>query len=310
MTSNLYGYADVGSMGLTHSLVAWARCRIWCDEHGATMLAPQWPRLRGRVGPRLRKEYDNRQYNGLFCFSGYVRGLRRAILLQWLKRCNSDDFQDNASTNKINDAKLIVFQNLASGNDQKYFPLLVGHGKRISDELNRVTLPQYRPPQLSIPHVAVHVRTGDFLELTHEELIRGKANGRLPLSWYANIVSSLRERIGDFAAVVYSDGKDEVLRPLLSIPNVTRSRKQPSISDLLSIAQSKLVVSSSSGFGAWGAYLGDSPRISYPGQMLEPVLENNLDFTREPECLSANELSESFIGLVKARLQIPPSPVC
>ena len=270
------------------------------------MISPQWPRLRGRIGPRLRKEYDDRQYNRLFRFSGYVGGLRRAILLQWLKRCDADDFEDNEATSKLNDARLIVFQNLGTGNDQKYFPLLVGHGKRISDELTRVTLPKYRPQQSSIPHVAVHVRMGDFSELTHEELVQGKANGRLPIGWYANIVSSLRERIGDFATVVYSDGKEEALRPLLSIPNVTRAPKQSSISDLLSIAQSKLVVSSSSGFGAWGAYLGDSPRISYPGQMLEPVLENNLNMTREPECLSAAELTASFIELVKIRLQHQP----
>ena len=54
----LYGYPEMGRTGLGHSLLAWARCVVWCEMTGAKMLAPRW--LRIRIGPYLRGERQAR----------------------------------------------------------------------------------------------------------------------------------------------------------------------------------------------------------------------------------------------------------
>jgi hypothetical protein len=75
----LYGYPALGRFGLGHSLMAWARCHIWCKGQEAAMLGPIW--LRPRLGPYLRRERDKREYFKLFNNNGYIGEPLRSWLL-------------------------------------------------------------------------------------------------------------------------------------------------------------------------------------------------------------------------------------
>ena len=300
--AGLFGYAEVGSYGLGQSLLAWARCRNWCNLHGIEMLAPNWLHVQHRIGPIRRRERDNRQYHRLFRFDGYVTGLHRLFLLTTSKRIPAAD-TDLDQLLRQRGKGLVLFKNLEDRNEETYFPEIAGQGAEIRRNLLAITKPQYWPAPDLLPHIALHVRMGDFsTPATLDDLRRGAKNSRIPVEWYANILAGLRTRLGPVPARLYSDGSDEALALLLQMPDVVRPPKQPSVTDLLSIGQSRLVISSGSGFSFWGAFLGDAPRICFPGQRFTNVLKSEPGLDLEPECEDVAELPENFIEHARSAL--------
>lgn len=298
----LFGHADVGHFGLAHSLLAWARCRLWCDRHAVPMLAPSW--LQPRVGPFLRGERDKRQYHLLFEFGDYVRGLRKLRVLAGATRVVAET-ADLEAVLRIPQRQLVIFSNRMQLNEESHFGEIVGQADTVRLALTRMTKPAYRPPTDSMTHVAVHVRMGDFNAPPSIDALRqGSKNSRIPIDWYVDVVNTLRARAGVGAVRVYSDGSDEALAPLLQLPDTTRSPKQASITDLLAMAKSRVVVSSGSGFSMWGAYLGNSPRICFRGQRFARVLPSpeGTDVDLEPECEAGQELPDAFMRAVGSRL--------
>lgn len=300
--TGLYGYAVVGRYGLAHSLLAWARCWLWCQERGVPMLAPDWRHL--RIGPLLRGERDSRQYHRLFKFDDYVRGLRRAYLLQAAKRIPAESCMP-AELTSSSSRRILVFKNRLSLNEETHFQEVVGRAGLVRDALTAMTRPKFRPAKAAMPHIALHVRMGDFGHARSlEELRAGAKNSRLPVSWYRSMLQGLRAQLGDVPAIVYSDGNDESLAALLTLKRVQRAPAQPSVTDLLSLAQAQLVISSGSGFSMWGAYLGNAPRICFPGQRLIRVLGEQSSLDCEPEAELTSDLSNDFIKYINSRLLI------
>ena len=302
-TGRLYGYAEVGSYGLGQSLLSWARCRNWCNLNGVEMLAPNWMHIQHRIGPIRRRERDNRQYHRLFHFDGYVTGMRRLFLLATVKRINADNTNlDELLRSGI--GGVVLFKNLEDRNEETYFPEIAGQGTTIRRDLVAMTKPQYLPQANLNPHIALHVRMGDFrTPASLDELRGGAKNSRIPVEWYVNILVGLRAQLGPVPAKLYSDGSDEALVSLLAMPDVVRPPKQPSVTDLLSIGQARLVISSGSGFSFWGAFLGDSPRICFPGQRFTNVLKSPPGLELEPECEDVSQLPGNFISHVRSELK-------
>jgi hypothetical protein len=297
-----FGYADVGSFGLAHSLLAWARCRLWCDAGGVPMLAPSWLRLRHRIGPIIRRERDIRQYQRLFHFPGYISGLQRMYLLATLKRVSAEDGLDAYADSDAD--RLVVFRNRLSLNEETYFHEIVGHSSRVRSALVEITKPQYRPTAVTTPHIALHVRFGDFRDVGSPSALRqGLKNARLPIDWYRDMLDRVRNHVGNVPARVYSDGGDKELAPLLAMPNVIRSQAQQAVTDLLAIAHSQLLIASGSGFSIWGAYLGELPRICFPGQRFVRVLAESEEVDLEPECEDPARLDPRFLDLVRTRIR-------
>jgi hypothetical protein len=269
-----YGYPDVGRFGLGHSLLAWARCVVWCDQVGAKMLAPRWFRL--RIGPYLRGERDKREYFKLFNQDGYVGTLGRTLLLLTSPKVSAE--APSAPVEVESGNVITVFTNSAADNTEKYFSAIRGHGKLLHDNLLRITKPRYRPNPAAAPFVAVHVRMGDFTRLAQDGNPADQKNSRLPIEWYVSVVKRLNASTGgNLPIVVFSDGSDEEIALLLALDSVRRAPKQESVTDMLQIAQASLLVSSASGFSMWGAFLGQVPRICFPGTKVTAIMDNAQD---------------------------------
>lgn len=290
----LLAHADVGTYGLAHSLLAWGRCRAWCNTHGVRMLAPNWLHVQHRIGPIRRRDRDKRQYHLLFQFPGYVTGARRAWALLTAERHVAEQ-TDPDTVLASGRPGLVVFRNRMSLNEETHFHEIHGQGPRLRQDLHAITKPRYRPAAFGAPHIALHVRMGDFSAPASLDALRqGAKNSRLPLTWYVQMLEGLRRRLGPVPARVFSDGSDADLEPLLRLPGVSRPPKQPSVSDLLGLADSRLVISSGSGFSMWGAFLADAPRLCFPGQRLARVLRPDAALELEPECEDVDTLPEAF----------------
>ena len=299
--SSLYGFAEVGRFGLGHSMLAWARCRLWCDDHSIPMLAPSWRQL--RIGPILRGERDKRQYYRLFRFPGYVTGLKRMAVLATAPRVEaaSSDLRALAAERP---GKVVVFRNLVAMNEETHFREIIGRGGQVRERLVAMTKPRHVPPPAAEPFIALHVRMGDFnAPPSAEQLRAGAKNARIPVEWYCAMLAGIRERLGrDVPAMVLSDGTDESLAPLLRLPAVRRTPRQSSVADLLTMSQGSVLIASGSGFSMWGTFLGNMPRVCHRGQRLVRVLPTHPQFDSEPEVDTASELDPQFIEAVRQKL--------
>jgi len=295
----LYAIPVLGRYGLTHGLLAWARCRLWCEQNGATMLAPFWLKL--RVGPYIRRERDKRNYFLLFHNGNAVGGITRLAALARARRVEVGTEWPERPISNEGDV-VLSFYNALKDNEVKSFSQVVGHGLFLRRELLAMTRRRFRPEPLTAPFIAIHVRMGDFSASAANGLVApGATNMRLPIDWYGDRLDALRHAIGaDIQALVFSDGTDADLAPLLSRPKVDRPPRQQSVTDLLQMGTGIALIASGSGFSLWGAFLGSAPRIAHPGQSIVPIDE---DPTRDIESGFGGPLPASFVGHVLKRLE-------
>jgi hypothetical protein len=289
-----YGYPDVGRAGLGNMLFPWARCFLWCRDNQAQMIAPRWRRL--RLGPYLRRELDKRQYHRFFHHRGYVAGPERVQALLALRRMNEATAPLDREGAR---GTVVVFSGMTD-----YFQGLLGRDVEVFAELVRITRPEFQPAAIvDRPFIGIHVRCGDFaIPENSDALRRGGFNYRVSIDWYVQALRALRTVIGGLAsALVFSDGRPEDLRGLLSEPNVTLSRNGAAISDLLALGRSRALIASGSSFSMWASYLGQVPTLWYPGQRRQCVVGVVPPASLEPEWEPRVPLNASFGDAVVRR---------
>lgn len=295
---DLYAIPVLGRYGLTHGILAWARCRLWCHQNGANMVAPFWLKL--RVGPYLRRERDKRNYFLLFHAGNAISGLGRLALRARAALIDiGPEWPDVPPPGSR--PQLLRFHNALQANDKKSFWQIVGHQQFLRRELMAITRPRYHPPRPARPFIAIHVRLGDFTIVTPGDAVAaGSTNTRLPLEWYGDRLDALRAALGEnVPAIVFSDGSDAELAPLLARADIARAPRQQSITDLLQMGDGAAVIASGSGFSMWGAFLGSAPRLSFPGQARVAIFE---DGSRDIESDFASEIDPAFVDAVRQRL--------
>lgn len=126
--------------------------------------------------------------------------------------------------------------------------------------------------------VAVHVRLGDYVP-----------EMRVDISWYRGVIEDIIKEYPQQRFALFSDGSDEELKSLLSIPNVERCFFGNAFADMWAISKCKFIIASDSTFSAWGAFLGQRPILFckrhfppvYDGRIPEAVLGTQ---THLPSC--------------------------
>jgi len=296
-------------MGLGNRLFPWARCRIHANTATDTVVvSPVW--LRPAFGQLLRGGVDYRSY------------LRQIALLGLFKARAGDlgvvaGFLKTRKLPLVDEATLAQWSAAAPGVDAKvsfrgyegFFGPLNGHAAFLLDELRAITRPKYlaiadRPARIP---VAMCIRCGnDFAEPEQNAAVL-QAGEKTPLSWFIRSLELLRRELGYPVSVhVVSDGTAAQLRPLLAMDNVVFVRPGSAISDLLILARAEvLLVSGSSSFAAWGAFLGQMPAASHPGQPLSDwhIAPERGQFLGE---FNPAEPAPEFLGQVRARLARAP----
>lgn len=292
----LYAYAALGRFGLAHSLGAWGRATVWAHRNGARMIAPIW--LRPRIGPYLRRERDKREYFRLFHAGDGIAGPQRLWLLGRLPRIDVGTGWPDPDI-LPSSPLLVVFPNKVTGNEDSFHQLR-DEGALLRSRLLRITRARYVPGPLPKDTLALHVRMGDFRAAPMSEVLGATRNVVLPLDWFADRLAALRLALGrQVPAIIYSDGSDADLGPLLAIPGARRAPQREAVGDLLAMGQSAAVISSGSNFSLWGAFLGGAARLCHPAQMLAQMYS---DPRREIESAAGGALPPTFVDAVAARL--------
>jgi hypothetical protein len=259
-----FWYFRIGGDGLGNLLFCWARCLVTARRHGWQLMWPTWFSYKPknwRVNP-----YDVRTYWNLFKrTSDYQGGLCKFPQLAFRKWVSESE----AALAAPPPGSVVAFRGMAG----KFEPF-----KAELETVKSALLDMTRPQHLvgynesSPAPIAIHVRLGDFVRQPDPETTIKANNSVLPLEWYMAALDAVRRETGlSMEARVFSDGREEELRPLLAMDNVKRADFGSSIADMLAISRSRLLIASGSTFSMWPSYLGQVPTLWHPGKLLQPL---------------------------------------
>jgi hypothetical protein len=258
-------FIRIGGDGLGNLMFTWARCLQASLQHGWRMIWPTWasfkPKNR-RVNP-----HDHRTYRDLFKPNDrYVTGLLKPWCLvryRWL--AESEALEHGAPPGSV-----VQFR----GMEGKFAPFREQH-ELVYNELLKIARPQHLKAlfERDPAPISIHVRRGDFVRQSSYQEMVDIDNSRLPLDWYIDALRAVRSMTGkETAAFVFSDGTQEELARLLSLPAVRRIDYGSALGDMLGLSRSRLLIASGSTFSMWGSYLGQVPTIWHPQKLLQNVL--------------------------------------
>ena len=267
-----FGYR-LGGAGLGNILFPWATALVYAKKHDLKRIQTTWKNF--KIGTFLRKERDKRMYFDLFTGKDGIGGFKKFFLLNFSSKVKYFSRMDD------------LFEPFK--NEQAF----------VKQELLKIINPYHlqKANEFDASSIRVHIRMGDFENPENEQILRdGAWNYRLPMKWYFNIITKLREQT-NLPIYIFSDGNDEDLQEILQLKNCKREFFDSAISDMIALSKCKVLVSSSSTFSMWACFLGQMPTIWFPGQIRqEIVLEKN---TFEGEIDYHDPLPNSIIETIK-----------
>lgn len=266
----------LGGAGLGNLLFTYARALVFARDFGCRLIWPTWPSV--KLGPILRREMDKRFYNDLFdnrC--GAVGGLYRLWLLAVKKRLPESK---RRLVEKLDD-RIVEFEGL-----EGCFDDILYDSAYVYENLKQNLKPGNRDA-LAFDFrdsVGVHIRLGDFARVSEAEVRAGRHDSALPVWWYRDMICQIRKLAGrEIRVWIFSDGTEEELKPVLSLPRTQRLTFGTSIADIMALSRVPLLIASGSSFSMWARYLGRMNCICYTGQMKQHILTER-DAAFEQEC--------------------------
>lgn len=217
----------IGGSGLANCLFVYARAISYAHQTQAAIITPTWSKF--SIGTYLRRERDKRSYIGLFSTENEISGLRKFFVLLF-KNHRKEEGLGNYFSDFLDDASYV--------------------SRYIIDHI----CTSIKAPVDTFDFsncVAVHVRLGDFPQ-----------EHRTPLEWYRNKIQEMSKE-NNTRFLLFSDGKDEELEKLTSLPNVQRVFFGNALADIYAISKCCYLIGSDSTFSGWGAFLGQVPCVFY-----------------------------------------------
>lgn len=246
------GFVRLSGNGLGNSFYPYFHAFVLAKKNNGRLIRPAWFSL--KTGPLRRGDASKRLYLGLFRpMADEVSGPAKYILLRNALFGPNMINIGAGKTPSLKTAKLNVVS--CSGFT---FEGLHEHRAVIRDRL--LDMIKESPPSGfkwgSSKYAAIHVRLGDFAPTADISVINsGAANKRVPMSWYLEIISRIREQFPGLPILIVSDGKEGELVDLINA-GARLVRTGSDIGDLLTLSSASLLVGSNSTFSRWAAFLG------------------------------------------------------
>jgi hypothetical protein len=244
--------------GLGNCFFCYFHAVVLAEKVGATVLHPPWLSL--KIGPMLRGANTKRFYWRMFKpYPGERHGFAKLLtLLASYRRRKSIEIGHTSNPQLVGGSL-----NVITFDPRKFsFAGLQDHRDTIRRRLLGIVNDPVPPGHVwgQGNHIAVHVRLSDFAVVDPSVISKEVTNVRIPLSWYTQVVAALREQFPEKQIYVFSDGKEQELKPLLDL-GAKLYQSGSDMTDLLAMAGASLVVGSNSTYSRWAVFLGDMPSI-------------------------------------------------
>ena len=262
------GLFRIGGPGLGNLLFPWARGIVMARKLDLIPIWPTWGQF--KLGPFLRNEKDKRMYFDYFLRSDeYLGGIEKIKKIISLDKLSINEEQLNFEEN-IED-KIVVYSGM-----KNYFSSIANDYGLVKTELLNIVNSKYISDidEDFSNSISVHVRMGDFAQYNSNKFLQGVSNTRVPIEWYINIINQIR---GDSntKVFIFTDGSDNELESLLSMPNIYKISFGSAIGDLLALSRSNILIASNSTFSLWAAYLGRMPLVRPPSKNITRLYTSN-----------------------------------
>ncbi len=254
--SNFCGFGvRLGGAGLGNSLFILSRAIVLAKQYQGELINPDWISI--KLGPILRNERDKRIYLHFFKPMG-IAGFRKAIIRLLAPKVDEESLSVCGTAPK--NRTTVVVTGL-----KNYFDDIRHERKLISNSILSNIHPRNTPEIDAFDGVCIgiHIRMGDF-----------RPEWRVPLEWFVTTINKIRAFLQDDIPVcVFSDGQDDELSPVTSLPNVRRISFRNALTELVCLSKCDVILASNSTFSAWAVFLGNKPSVwKYRNKELENLL--------------------------------------
>jgi hypothetical protein len=240
-------YIKFPKTGLGNMMLVWARGIVFAKINNIPVVTSSWWGL--HWGALIRREQRNRLYWGYF----KETPLLKQFAVKWYTNKNKIVYEpvvQKVDDDYLNQHHLFIFNKVITDDD--LFLAIRNHKDIIIKELydNLSTKIKFQVEQYSTPVIGIHIRRGDFK----------LGNQTTPLSYFIKGVNIIRSVLGGNTPVtIFTDASKEEIKDILELPYISIAEKKPDILDILLLSKSKvMILSQSSTFSYWGAFLSDA----------------------------------------------------
>ncbi len=244
-------------------LFVWARGVVFAKLNHLPWYTSSWWGI--RPGAFLRREQRKRLYWNYFTGTSFLKKLQLLARYRFGKVCKEPAVQQ--LTGNSGDPGLFVFETIIRDND--LFGDLRKHKEVILGELNQIITPKLRKlvREYPAPVIGIHIRRGDFKI----------ANPITPNEFFIKGVNLIRDATGSVLPVtVFTDAGGSEIFDILALPETYMASPKPDILDILLLSQSEIILlSQSSSFSYWGAFLSDAIVVRPAGDWQQMIKTND-----------------------------------
>jgi len=239
-------YVKFPKSGLGNLMLVWAKAKLFGELNKLPVVIAPWWGI--RLGAWARNEKRKRLYMGYFKESNAAERMQAKLFSLTATIVHDPPVQKIATGKNIR--TLFVFNKISTSND--IFSDIREHRDYIRHEIYKLLKPTLLAQlhNLQKPVIAIHIRRGDFKI----------ANPVTPLSFFIDCIQAVRKLTGqEWPVTVFTDADVDEIKEVLLLPNINMAENKPDILDILLMSMSKVVVlSKSSTFSYWGAFLSDA----------------------------------------------------
>lgn len=244
--------------GFGNKLFVWARALVFARANAFPMYVIWWNHL----GRNLFSKKGRR--------GRYVKALNAPLAWtnpNFLRSLLSARVYEPVVAKKLAANTTYIFDSLPDW--RTYFEDLRPHRELIRSEFKKILKPSDTAP----PFIGMHIRLGDFKSLDKQQPFHTQGSTRTPIFYFQEVIKGLRSIFGNDKIIhLFSDGTDDELEELLIDPMTRRFCAETDVHELAALAEAKVIVlSASSTFGLWAAFLSEAIVIHHPEHFREGV---------------------------------------
>ncbi len=228
-------------------LLVWARASVFAHLNHLPLVTSSWWSF--RPGAWRRNENKKRLYWGYFKESSFWSRLAIA-LNKFQYPVIKEPAVKKITGDEAAGKKIYQFDQVIIADD--LFASIRDYRDLVRDRIYKILMPslltqlnRYEPPIIS-----VHIRRGDFK----------LGNPVTPQSFFIDCIKQVRSAANEnWEVTVFTDADANEINEVLALPAVKLAPPKPDILDILLMSKSKVIVlSQSSTFSYWGAFLSDA----------------------------------------------------
>jgi hypothetical protein len=223
------GFIRIGGPGLGNLLYPYFRAIIYAKENNLQIIDPVFRSIK----VKLLFKNQKRTYN--YKLNNTITGFKRILILT---KSKEEEFQN------IN-SEIKVFKGFHNG-----FKSFYGYENFLFSNLTSI----YNKSEINVEKfknsICCHIRLGDF-KISTKEITN---NTRIPISWYKEVIQTLRKKNGVLKVFIFSDGNVSELSEILMMDNTEIESSNEPIHDIVKMSSSKFFIGSYSSFSMWASY--------------------------------------------------------